>query len=319
MKTRLLSFIFVLFFVFGFSPVGFTADYPKKSIRVIIPYAAGGGTDVLARALQKPLEKELGTKIVVDNIPAGSTKVGTMEGMKAKADGYTLLLMSDRAWPVFYYAKTYDTKVWEQLSPVANLTVEPMAFVEVKANSPFKTWGDLVKAAKENPGKLSGGIAGGTTTLMINEIAQNAGIKINIVPFGGAGPSKIAVLGGHVDFRVCQVTEAISMIRAGETRGLAVSTDKRLNILPDVPTFKELGIGEGIIMTRSIWGPPNMPKDIVDTITKAIQKASRDPEYVKLIEDQLTYKVEYRPPAELSASLIDFDKKYGKMMAELFK
>ncbi|MFZ4437895.1 MAG: tripartite tricarboxylate transporter substrate binding protein [Syntrophales bacterium] len=197
MKTKILAFIFFLFFVFGFSPVGFTADYPRKPIRVIIPYAAGGGTDVLARALQKPLEKELGTKIVVDNIPAGSTKVGTMEGMKAKADGYTLLLMSDRAWPVFYYAKTYDTKVWEQLTPIANLTVEPMAFVEVKSTSPFKTWGDLVKAAKENPGKLSGGIAGGTTTLMINEIAQNAGIKINVVPFGGAGPSKIAVLGSN--------------------------------------------------------------------------------------------------------------------------
>jgi tripartite-type tricarboxylate transporter receptor subunit TctC len=319
MKTKILALIFFLFFVFGFSPVGFSADFPKKPIRVIIPYAAGGGTDVLARALQKPLEKELGTKIVVDNIPAGSTKVGTMEGMKAKADGYTILLMSDRAWPVFYYSKTYDTKVWEQLTPIANLTVEPMAFVEVKSTSPFKTWGDLVKFAKENPGKLSGGIAGGTTTLMINEIAQKAGIKINIVPFGGAGPSKIAVLGGHVDFRVCQVTEAISMIRAGETRGLAVSTDKRLNFLPDVPTFKELGIGEGIIMTRSIWGPPNMPKDIVDTITKAIQKASKDSEYVKLIEDQLTYKVEYRPPEELSASLVDFDKKYGKMMAEIFK
>ena len=319
MGIRILALIFCMCFILGFNPAGFADEYPKKPIRMVLTYATGGGGDVLARAFQKPFEKELGAKILIENMPAGSTKVGTMEVMKAKADGYTIMLMPDQAWVAFYYAQTYDTKVWEKLTPIGNLTVEPMGFVEVKANSPYKTWADLVKAAKENPGKLSCGIAGGSTTVMFHVVTRNAGIKANCVPFGGAGPSKIALLGGHVDFRICQVTEAISMIRAGETRGLAVSTDKRMDILPDVPTFKELGIGESITLTRSIWGPPNMPKDIVDHITKAIQRASKDSEFIKLIEDQLTYKVEYRPPSQLLEGLINYDKKYGPMMIDLFK
>jgi tripartite-type tricarboxylate transporter receptor subunit TctC len=127
--------------------------------------------------------------------------------------------------------------------PIGNITSEPYGFVEALIESPFKTWADLVKAGKENPGKLScgGPGAGGMMELIMDEITKASGIKTRYVPFAGAGASKIALLGGHIDFRVCQPPEAITMIRAGKTRGLAVSTDRRMEALPDVPTFKGAG------------------------------------------------------------------------------
>ena len=232
-------------FLFLWGTIGMAADFPQKPIRMIIPWSAGGGNDVLCRAFQPAFEKVLGQKILIDNIPAGTTKVGTMELMKAKPDGYTLLFSTTESWLAYYYSKTYDAKVWEQMVPIGNVTSEPYGFVETRIESPFKTWADLVKAAKENPGKLScgGPGAGGMMELIMNEITKAAGIQTRYVPFAGAGPSKIALLGGHVDFRVCQPPEAITMIRAGKSRGLAVSTDKRMEAIPDVPTFKELGIG----------------------------------------------------------------------------
>ncbi len=139
---------------------------------------------------------------------------------------------------------------------------------------------------------------------------------MKFVPFAGAGPSKTALLGGHVDFRICQVTEAIEMIRAGKTRGLAINTDKRLGALPDVPTFRELGIISLPALTRSVWGPPKLPAEIVNIITRAIEKGTKDPEFVKLVETQFMYKAEYRAPARVFEEVDNFNKKYGPKLAE---
>lgn len=226
--------------------------------------------------------------------------------------------MPEQAWVGFYYSKTYDTKVWEQLTPIGNVTTEPYGFIEVRAESPFKTFADLSKAAKENPGKLSGA-GGGASGILVNAMLGAAGLDTKLVPFAGAGPTKIALLGGHVDFRICQPTEAIAMIRAGKTRGLAISTTERMKDLPDVPTFKELGISESIILTRSVWGPPNMPPNIVNLITKAVEKATKDPDFIKIVEDQFLYKVEYRPSNRMIEELKIFDKKYGPVFAEAYK
>jgi tripartite-type tricarboxylate transporter receptor subunit TctC len=307
--------------LFSWGTICMAADFPQKPIRMIIPYAAGGGNDVLCRAFQPAFEKVLGQKILIDNISAGTTKVGTMELMKAKPDGYTLIFSTTEAWLAYYYSKTYDSKTWEQMVPIGNVTTEPYGFVEARIESPFKTWADLVKAAKENPGKLScgGPGAGGMMELIMNDITKAAGIKTRYVPFAGAGPSKIALLGGHVDFRVCQPTEAITMIHAGKSRGLAVSTDKRMESLPDVPTFKELGIGGTINLTRSIWGPPKLPSDLVYTLTKAIEKATKDPAFIKVAQDQLLYTVDYRLPEKMRSELLNFDKEFGPKLAEMYK
>lgn len=309
-----------LFAIFGFNAVG-SADFPDRPIRMIIPFAAGGGTDVLARTFQAPFEAALGTKLIIENIPAGATKVATMEVMKAKPDGYTIILVPDQGWVGRYYAGTFDTKVWEIMTPIANLTTEPTAFIEVRADTPFKTFADLVRAAKEKPGQLTcgGPSAGSILEVHLEVINKSAGIETRYVPFAGAGPSGVALLGGHVDFRICQPTEAITMIRAGKTRGLAVSTDKRMEALPDVPTFKELGIGRTAILTRSIWGPPNLPPKIVDFIGKAVEKASKDPKFVKTIQDDLLYTVEYWPAQKVIEQTRNYDKEWGPLLKDILK
>ena len=319
---RVKNFILGFLVLFAWSAIGTAADFPQRPIRMIVPWSAGGGSDVLCRAFQPALEKALGQKIIVENIPAGSTKVGTMEMMKAKPDGYTLLF-SNEAWISRYYAKTYETKVWEQMTPIGNVTSEPLAFVEVRTESPFKTWADLMKAAKANPGKLSCGNpgVGSPLDIVFKQITDATGMNVRYVPFAGGGKSKIAMLGGHIDFRLCQPTEAIEMIRAGQSRGLAVSTAKRMKALPDVPTFKELGLPAGELYTiiRGVWGPPNMPKEIVDILTKAIEKATKDPEFIKIAQDTFLYTVDYRSPEQVKNFVLKFDKEFGPILAEMNK
>jgi tripartite-type tricarboxylate transporter receptor subunit TctC len=300
---------------------GLGQEFPNKPIRMIVPYSAGGGTDILGRAFQRPLEKELKVKILIENIPAGSTKVGTLEGMKARPDGYTLLLMPSQSWVAYYYSKTYDSRVWEKLTPIGNLTSEPYGFIEVLADSPYKTWADLVKAAKDHPGKLTcgGPGAGGILEILFLEITKAAGIQCKYVPFAGAGPTKIALLGGHIDFRICQPTESIAMIRAGKTRGLAVSTEKRFGPLPDVPTFKDLGIGEAMTLTRGIWGPPGMRPQQVQVLSRGIEKGTKDPDFVKLVEEELVYKVEFKTGPAMQKEILDFDKELGPKFEAMTK
>jgi tripartite-type tricarboxylate transporter receptor subunit TctC len=319
---RITIFILGFLSLFPGSTIGTAADYPQRPIRMIIPWSAGGGSDVLCRAFQPAFEKELGQRILIENIPAGATKVGTMELLKAKPDGYTLLF-SNEAWIPRYYAKIYDTKVWEQMIPVGNVTSEPLAFIEVRAESPFKTWADLAKAAKENPGKLSCGNPGTGSPLDIvfKEMTEKAGINIRYVPFAGGGPTKIAMLGGHVDMRLCQPPEAIAMIRAGKSRGLAVSSVERMKALPDVPTFKELGLISGDLYTliRGVWGPPKLPSNLVNTITKKIEKATQDPAFIKIAQDEFIYTVNYQSPEQVKAFLLRFDKEFGPTLAEANK
>jgi len=312
-----------LFLVLTLVSAGLAADYPTKPIRWVNPFAPGGANGLLALAFQKSFEKELGGKVLVENVPGGSTKVGTMEVVKAKPDGYTILIMSDRTWVFFYYSKVYDIKPWEVMTPIGNLSMEPYAFIDVKADGPYKTWADVVKAAKENPGKLTcGGTgAGGAAEYTMNEVTKAAGIKTSYVPFAGGAAAGTALLGGHIDFRIAAPSDAYPVISAGKTRGLGVGGYTRLKYLPDVPTFKELGLGESAVFpfTRSVWGPPKLPKNIVTILTKAMERASKDPEFVKMVETQLRYEVDYMPPEKLQKETINFDKMHGPKLAELSK
>jgi tripartite-type tricarboxylate transporter receptor subunit TctC len=138
------------------------------------------------------------------------------------------------------------------------------------------------------------------------------------VPFAGSGASKVAMLGGHVDFRLCQPSHAIEMIRAGKSRGLAISTDKRMAIFPEIPTFKELG-GPTVFLTRAMWGPPKLPSNVIKTLTKMIEEATKDPAFRKIAQDQLITIVDYQTPEIMRANLANFDKTFGPRLAEMYK
>jgi tripartite-type tricarboxylate transporter receptor subunit TctC len=263
----------------------------------------------------------LGTKVITENIPGGATKVATMELAKAKPDGYTIMILPDQAWLGLYYSKTYDTKMWEKITPIGSMTSEPWGFIETRTESPYKTWADFVKAAKENPGKLSCGApySGGVIELIFNQITKAAGIDVTYVPFAGAGPAQVAMLGGHVDVRICMAPEAINMIKGGKSRGLVTAGEKRLPAIPEVPTFKELNLGESLYLTRSIWGPPNLPRNILNVLSRAIEKAIQDPGFVKLIESDLMYTVKFSPGHKVLEGMRNFDAKYGPSLAASYK
>ncbi len=307
MKTKVMMVVGFLF-LFAWSAVGTTADFPQRPIRMIVPWSAGGGSDVLCRAFQPALEKELGQRILIENIPAGSTKVGTLELMKAKPDGYTLLF-SNEAWISRYYAKTYDVKVWEKMTPVGNVTTEPLAFVEVRAESPLKTWGDLVKAAKENPGKLSCGNpgVGSPLDIVFKEISDGTGINVQYVPFAGGGQSKTALLGGHVDACSSGI-DWPPFVLSGQLKVLATHGEKRSPYFPDTPTLKELGYGFVSETVHTIAGPAGMPPDVVRKLESAIKKATEQPEFKTLLGKL------YLTPAYMGSKEYDqhLKEKWGK-------
>lgn len=315
--------ILVLFLFLVLNCDGFCQDFPSKSIKLIVPYAAGGDIDMIARLISKPLEKALGGKIYVELIPGGSGKVGTVECEKANPDGYTIVVNPELVWLGVYYSGAADHKFWETLTPLGNIASEPYGFYEVRAESPFKTWMDLLKYAKENPNKelLCGLSTRGVFDIMLDDVERSFGVKFKHVPFTGGGPVGVALLGGHIDFRFTTgLSNSITFLRAGKTRGLAMQTEKRLSLIPDVPTFKEMGHDVMTVSaTRSIWGPPNMPKNLVEIYTRAIEKATNDPEFKKSLEEDLAEHVDFRPPSKMLEAIRGFEKQLGPKLAEFYK
>ncbi len=319
--SKPIKWILTLCLALGLTSAGFAADFPSKMIRLISPFPPGGPNGIVCQALQEPLGKALGVKILIEPMGGASTKTGTNAALSASPDGYTIILSSDLTWLFLYYSKVYSTKVWEQLTPIGNVTLEPYGLIEVRMESPFKTWADLVKAAKENPGKLTcGGTgAGGLAQALNIQINKAAGIETTYVPFSGGGPSTMALLGGHVDFRPAGLSEAYPNMKGGKSRVLAIPTEKRMAEFPDIPTYKELGLGEGIDLVRSVWGPPNLPAPLVQRLTDGLAKATKDPEFVKLMETQLHNIVEYRPPEKVLSVIKNFDRNNGTKLRELNK
>ncbi len=302
---------------------GWAQSYPVKPVKLIVPFSAGGSNDVIGRALSKPLSKELKVNVVVENIPAGNTKLGTMEVMKAEPDGHTLLFAGHKALMGYYFSGTYDTKVWDQMVLMGQSGEQPYGFLETRVESPFKSWSDVVGQAKQNPGKLTcgGPGAGGLMNLIAVETAKAAGIEIKYVPFAGAGPSGTALLGGHVDYRVCLIAEALPNIRAGKTRGLGVSYPTRIAELPDVPTFKELGIAFvdfPLTLSYDLFGPSKLPSSIQAILTKVLEKAVKDPEYVQFCQ-KVSYFPIFKDAQAVRNDIRLFDEKIGPKLAAFYK
>ncbi len=308
----------------GYSHDGFAQSYPTKPIRVIIPFTAGSTNTLIVRALQKRLSKELnGATFVVENIPGGTTKMATLEVMKADPDGYTLYCVSPEALIGYFHSGSYNFKAWEEMTYIAQIGYMPYALLEVRADSPFKTWGDLVSFAKKNPGKLTcgGPAAGGVVNMVVIETAKDAGITIKYVPFAGAAPSNVALMGGHVDYRGCVSSDAAPNIRAGQTRGLGISNDKRLPELPDVPTFKEVGftglMGDLPPFTYVFFGPPKLPESLRDQISKAVEKSVKDPDYIDYCRKVIIQPV-FKDVRTAKEDMKYFSEKVGSKLETLF-
>lgn len=256
------------------------STYPKQQITIVVPMAAGGSTDLAARAVSSKLGEILGVPVVVVNKTGGGGGIGATEVAQAKPDGYTLLATFPAANSIVPYITNvpYD---YNNFTPIARLTNDPLALT-VKKDSPFKTLKDFVDYAKAHPGEIKYGTSGVGSNHQLNmerlaaEYIKDPNFKVTHVPFSGANPAVTALLGGHVNAVASVLTDVAPYAKTGELRILAVYGDKRSEQFPDVPTLKE----QGYDMTAYTWyglaGPKGLSQDILDKLDKAIQKCYED-------------------------------------------
>ncbi|MEO7888056.1 MAG: tripartite tricarboxylate transporter substrate binding protein [Polaromonas sp.] len=255
--------------------------WPTKPITYVVPFPAGGTTDILARLIGQKLGPVLGTTIVVDNKGGAGGSVGSEAASRAPADGYTLLggTVSSHAINVSLYPKLgYDPI--KSFSPVVLIGSNPVVLV-VGANSPYKTLQDVLAAAKAKPKSISSASAGSGTSqhLSLELLGFKSGTQFIHVPYKGSGPAIQDVIGGQVDMMFDTTVVAGPHIQSGKVRALAVTSAKRLESLPNVPTVAESGLpGFEVLSWQAIFVPTGTPKPIIDKLHDEIMKITEQPE-----------------------------------------
>lgn len=248
---------------------------PNRPIRIIVPFAPAGSSDVLARLLQSPLQQALGQTVIVENRAGAGANIGTLEAARAEPDGYTLLLTSSALVvnPALYKNVAYDPA--KDFAPIATLPVAPNVLaVNAKGSNSgnINSLSEVVARAKAEPGKLNYASPGnGTTPQLAMELFKpKAGLDITNIPFNGGGPATQALLTGTVDLLLTALPGAQAQVQAGVMRGLAVTTQTRWVNLPDVPTFKEAGFPDVTLETEHfLLAPAGTPPQLLERFTKA--------------------------------------------------
>ena len=261
------------------------ADYPDKPIKLIVPWAPGGATDQIGRTLAQALSQSMGVPVVVDNKAGAGGNIGTAAFVKEKADGYTLLLATsstNAAGPHLYARQGFD--VAKDFTPVVLLCEIPNVMV-VPTKSPWNTLKDIVDAARANPGKYTYGSAGigGSQHLAGAQFKTASGTDVRHVPYKGSGPAAQDLIAGHIDMMID--TGSLGSIKGGLLRPLAVASDKRLKVLPNVPTFKDAGVP----MLASAWYglmlPANAPAEVVTRLNREFNQLLQKPEILNKLHD----------------------------------
>ena len=268
----------------AFAPLVPAQDaYPTKPVTMIVPFPPGGVADIVGRPLAAVMEKTLKQPVVVVNRTGAGGAVGMAAVAKATPDGYTILmaLSSISIFPVSdrINGKTpaYEMK---EFAPIALVTADPTVLV-VRADGPYKTLKDFVDAAKANPGKINYSSSGvyGTLHVAMEIFANAAGIRLFHVPYQGGGPAVTALLGGQVEALASGPAAAIGQIKGGKMRALASWSTQRLALLPDLPTFKELGYDAEFYIWAGVFAPAATPAPIVARLREAVRNAVSDPDF----------------------------------------
>jgi len=298
--------------------------YPSRPITMIIPFPPGGVADQTARAIVAPLEKEMKQAVAIRNVGGAGGAVGMAAAANAKPDGYTILLalssisIIPEADKLFGRTPAYTV---DQLKPIALLGADPTILV-VRADAPWKTVKEFEEAAKKEPGKYSFSSSGvyGTLHMAMAMFASAADIKLKHVPFNGAGPAVTAILGGHVDALASGPGPVLVHIKAGKLRPLANWGTKRIAVLPDVPTFAELGYKNvEFYIWAGLFAPKDVPAPIMDKLRAAVRTSAATPEFIGAME-KLGSPVAYLDAPEFTtfwaadaARLAEAVKRVGKV------
>jgi tripartite-type tricarboxylate transporter receptor subunit TctC len=242
--------------------------FPSRPVHILVPYAAGGGVDILARTLSDVVSRQWGQTVVVENRPGAGGVVASQALASSPPDGYTLIVVaSGHATNPFLYSKLpYDT--FKDFTPISLLASSPN-FLLVRADSPFKTLADVIAQAKAKPGSLSFAHAGlGTSTHLAGELLKSlAKVDMEAIPYKGGAPAINDLLGGQIPLSFNNGPESVGQIEAGTVRALAVTTKSRAPFLPDVPSIGETVPGYDTGVWWGLLGPGGMPRDLVERLS----------------------------------------------------
>ena len=289
--------------------------YPSHQVRIIVPFAAGGPTDVVARILAQKLSDDTGRAFIVENHPGAGGNIGMGVVAMAPADGSTILVASSSfvVNPSLYRNLSYDPV--KDFIPITNIGVSPNVLL-VNPSLSAKTVGELEKLIKANPGKYNFASPGiGTTPHLSGELFRlSLGVDLVHVPFNGAGPAINSVIGGHTPIGFTALTTAVQQANAGTLRALAVTGAKRSPALPEVPTMAEAGLPDQEAYTwQGVLVPARTPKEIVDFLYRALRKVVAQPE-VKERFAALGFEPVVNSPDEFAAQVEADIAKWGKVI-----
>ena len=262
--------------------------YPNKVVKLQVPFAPGGTTDIVARVISEPLGRVLGQNVIVENKIGGGGIIGANETAKSAPDGYSLgmaTVSTTAANPAINPKMPYNVET--DFTPIINIAATPNV-IAVHPNFPAKNYKDFVAVLKKSPGKYSYSSSGtgGIGHLQTELWKSLQGVFVTHIPYGGAGPALRDTVGGQVEIIFDNVPSALPHIKAGRLVALAVAAPSRLATMPDVPTFKELGLEPVNRMAYyGIYGPKGLPREVVDKVNAATRKALDDPAVRKRIED----------------------------------
>lgn len=268
--SRIAAFLAIATLV---APQAALAAYPERPIKLIVPWAAGGDTDVVYRAFGPHLQKHLGGTIVIANVGGASGTKGAKEAKDSPADGYTLFAVHDSLHST-YFTGVADVK-WQDFEPVCLVASTP-SIVTASPKSPWKDMKAMLADAKARPGQVTVGATLGSTSHFFPALVEKAaGVKFKYVSYEGTAPRMNALLGSHIDLAESNLTQK-GKADAGQLRFLAIATDKRVPEMPNLPTLKELGIDVTYAVNRGLLAPKGTPPDVMSKLVSACTAAAKE-------------------------------------------
>jgi tripartite-type tricarboxylate transporter receptor subunit TctC len=282
---KILRFLFVT--VLAATSLAHAQDFPTKPIHIVVPFAAGGGVDVLARAIGQRVAEQVNQPVIVDNKPGGNANIGPDFVAKSAPDGYTVLIAANglATNPTLFPDLPFN--VQRDLAPVAYVGYAPLILV-APTSFDAKTLADVIRLAKAEPGKLNYASAGSGSSqhLAVEQLKISAGIDVMHIPYKGGAPAIVDMLGGRINFMMLNPLEAIPHVKGGRLHAILVGGAQRMPLLPDVPTAAEAGL-PGYEAT-TWWGflmPAKTPPAIVAKLNAEINRALADPGVKKKLEE----------------------------------
>ena len=270
--------------------------YPNKAIRLIVPFGAGGGTDILSRLVFQKVQEGLGQAVVIDNRPGANTIIGAEQVAKAAPDGYTLLITLDMTMtmnPSLYTKLAYNPE--KDFVPVGMVAATPVIFI-TQSTQPWKTLQDVIGYARANPGKVTYGAGAIISQVVGEQLLRAAKIDMLYTNYKGGGQALQGLLAGDIQFSIMDIATVSPALKDGRLRGLAVSGDKREPTLPNVPTIREVGYPEMEYKDWwAVYAPAGTPRAVVDRLNAEIAKAMQDPQLRARLAD-LSFQPNHSSP-----------------------